>query len=231
MKILLFFLSTILSQSILYQIIKHTNLNNPIIADMIADPSIVKYNGTWNCYATTDGYGQGLATSGPPVVWKSKDFVNWSFDGIFFPSDNGQKYWAPSKLVFANGRYWLYPTLNSSIHDPQLNRTEIYSAENVADGSNGTRWMTANDDPAPSLSIDLGTVQKIHRIDAYFTVPTAGTAYSLEYSKDGMKWKKCGDNAEFRIQSPHTELLSVQARYFRLTILKGDAGLWELKVY
>ena len=31
--------------------------NNPIIPDMIADPSIVKINGTWYSYATTDGYG------------------------------------------------------------------------------------------------------------------------------------------------------------------------------
>jgi hypothetical protein len=56
---------------------------NPIIPDMIADPGIIKLNGVYYCYATTDGYGKGLAKSGPPVVWQSKDFVNWSFKGIF----------------------------------------------------------------------------------------------------------------------------------------------------
>jgi beta-xylosidase len=59
---------------------------NPIIPDLIADPSIVKFGDTFYCYATTDGYDKGLATSGPPVLWQSKDLVNWSFDGIFFPS-------------------------------------------------------------------------------------------------------------------------------------------------
>ena len=89
---------------------------NPIIPDMIADPSIVKFGDTYYCYATTDGYGRGLATSGPPVVWKSKDFVHWSFKGILFPSMKNQLYWAPSKVVKANGKYYLYPTLNTHIY-------------------------------------------------------------------------------------------------------------------
>src|SRR5256885_2098420 len=91
-------------------------VNNPIIPDMIADPSIVNIKGIYYCYATTDGYGQGLATSGPPVVWKSRDFVNWSFNGIFFPAALDQLYWAPSKAIRANGKYYLYPTLNHSIY-------------------------------------------------------------------------------------------------------------------
>jgi beta-xylosidase len=37
---------------------------NPIIPDLIADPSIVKFGDTFYCYATTDGYDKGLATSG-----------------------------------------------------------------------------------------------------------------------------------------------------------------------
>ena len=43
---------------------------NPIIPDLIADPSIVEIDGIFYCYATTDGYGHGLAKSGPPVVWQ-----------------------------------------------------------------------------------------------------------------------------------------------------------------
>jgi len=89
---------------------------NPIIPDMIADPSIVEFNDVFYCYATTDGYGHGLATSGPPVVWKSNDFVNWSFNGIFFPSAEKQLYWAPSTVHKVNNRYYLYPTINRSIY-------------------------------------------------------------------------------------------------------------------
>lgn len=89
---------------------------NPIIPDLIADPSIVEIDGQFYCYATTDGYGQGLATSGPPVVWTSKDFVHWSFVDGFFPSAAKQLYWAPSKVIQHNNRYYLYPTINHDIH-------------------------------------------------------------------------------------------------------------------
>lgn len=89
---------------------------NPLIPDMIADASIQEINGTFYCYATTDGYDRHLDTSGPPVVWKSKDFVNWSFSGGYFPSAVGQLYWAPSKAVAANGKYYIYPTVNGFMY-------------------------------------------------------------------------------------------------------------------
>lgn len=89
---------------------------NALVPDMIADASIQEINGTFYCYATTDGYDQGLKTSGPPVVWKSKDFVRWSFSGSYFPAAVGQKYWAPSKAVAANGRYYIYPTVNGFMY-------------------------------------------------------------------------------------------------------------------
>ena len=56
-----------------------------LVPDMIADASIQLIGDTFYCFATTDGYGRGLDTSGPPVVWKSMDFLHWSFDGICFP--------------------------------------------------------------------------------------------------------------------------------------------------
>lgn len=89
---------------------------NPLVPDMIADASIQEIDGVFYCYATTDGYGRGLETSGPPVVWKSKDFLNWSFDGIYFPSAANEKYWAPSKVVQANGKYYIYPTINGYMY-------------------------------------------------------------------------------------------------------------------
>ena len=87
-----------------------------LVPDMIADASIELIGDTFYCYATTDGYGQGLETSGPPVVWKSKDFVHWSFEGICFPSAAKEKFWAPSKAVERNGRWYLYPTVNHFMH-------------------------------------------------------------------------------------------------------------------
>ncbi|NDW17757.1 glycosyl hydrolase family 43 [Dysgonomonas sp. 216] len=89
---------------------------NALVPDMIADASIQEIDGVFYCYATTDGYDNGLHTSGPPVVWKSKDFVNWSFSGYYFPSAVGQVYWAPSKVVQANGKYYIYPTINKFMY-------------------------------------------------------------------------------------------------------------------
>ena len=87
-----------------------------LVPDMIADASIELVGDTFYCYATTDGYGRGLDTSGPPVVWKSKDFLHWSFDGICFPSAAKEKFWAPSKAVERNGCWYLYPTVNHYMH-------------------------------------------------------------------------------------------------------------------
>lgn len=91
------------------------SFGHPLIPDLIADPSVVDVDGTFYCYATTDGAGAGLATSGLPVVWKSKDFLNWDFQGSIFSKDFDAKYWAPSSLVRKNGRYYLFPTLNERI--------------------------------------------------------------------------------------------------------------------
>lgn len=86
-----------------------------LIPDMLADPNIVEIDGTFYCYATTDGMGQGLATAGLPVVWKSKDFLNWSFTGSIFSAGYDAKYWAPSIPVKQDGRYYLFPTLDNHI--------------------------------------------------------------------------------------------------------------------
>ena len=87
-----------------------------LVPDMIADASIELVGDTFYCYATTDGYGRGLDTSGPPVVWRSKDFLHWGFDGICFPSAANEKFWAPSKAVERGGRWYLYPTVNHFMH-------------------------------------------------------------------------------------------------------------------
>ncbi|MEE0522084.1 MAG: family 43 glycosylhydrolase [Bacteroidaceae bacterium] len=88
-----------------------------LVPDMIADASIELIGDTFYCYATTDGYGRHLDTSGPPVVWKSKDFVHWHFNGVYFPSASKEKYWAPSKAVHArDGKWYIYPTINGIMH-------------------------------------------------------------------------------------------------------------------
>ena len=86
---------------------------NPLIPDNLADPSVSKFGDIYYLYGTTD-LDYGLGRAGTPVVWKSKDFVNWSFEGSHisgfdwskgydYTNDKGEKkkgyfrYWAPGK--------------------------------------------------------------------------------------------------------------------------------------
>lgn len=431
-----------------------------LIPDMIADPSIVEHDGVFYCYATTDGMGQGLSTSGLPVVWKSRDFLNWSFEGSLFPANFDAKYWAPSTTVKKDGLYYLFPTLDNRITavvapspegpfrtlegkdvtsgsgwrqfpievghpidadifrdddgsyymtwsqrfiaklnrdftafdgaplpiktkrggysegpaiikrngiyyylytlggsesyqyaymtsrqsplgpweapsrdiiattdaragiygpghgyffnpsgssrwffvyleygrsstnrqvlaaemrfnadgtiqpiqltldgvgalradpayqspnlalgaiatasstrpdyrvpptaDPTLNRIETFAPSQALDASNGSRWMALESDTHPTYQLDLGAVKDIRRTELYFVTPTRGHSYRLESSLDGLSWQPCGGHEDVRIQSPHTDRDVGRARYLRLTVLQGVAGLWEFRVY
>ena len=430
---------------------------NALVPDMTADASVIVEGDTFYYYATTDGYGRGLETSGPAVVWKSKDFVNWSFSGSYFPSAKNQKYWAPSKAIAANGKWYIYPTINGYMYaavasspegpfrlargedkfelpyseestlrqgkdrggidaevfidddgqaymfwgmrhvarlkpdmitledvttlttarkeysegpiffkrkgiyyylytiggderyeyyymmsrvsplgpyitpennrvsttnistgvfgpghgcvfndgddyyfaflefgrnstnrqsyvnrmefnkdgtirpvevtldgvgalrkptkpkrlrpisviassekspmairhfkDERCKRTESFGASFVIDGANGSRWMAAEDDAKNQLTMDLGKVKMIKESEIYFVRPTAGHAYVLEGSLDGVNWTTCGGHSDKRMQSPHSDKVNAKYRYLRLTITDGVKGVWEWKIY
>ena len=92
-----------------------TSSHRPLIPDMIADPTITEIDGTFYCYATTDGYGSTPAGYGPGVVWTSPDFVNWSFHGLIMPEDQKDKYVAPSTPVRNGEKLYLFPTINHQV--------------------------------------------------------------------------------------------------------------------
>jgi hypothetical protein len=106
-------------------------------------------------------------------------------------------------------------------------RTESFSSQFAFDDANGSRWMTAPEDTASWIVADLGKPRNIKRSEVYFVRPTAGHAYSLEYSTDGNTWKPCGGHPEIVTQSPHTDNLKIKARYLRVKILSGIRGIWE----
>ena len=145
---------------------------NPIIPDLIADPSIVAFDGTFYCYATTDGYNQGLATSGPPVVWSSNDLVNWHFKGTFFPAAVGQLYWAPSTATKVKGKYYLYPTLNTNIYAAVSNSPAgPFHLLNGADTLAGPK--------APRPMVTLKGPKGTKGIDAEVFIDDDGKAYMV----------------------------------------------------
>ncbi|RCW32546.1 F5/8 type C domain-containing protein [Marinilabilia salmonicolor] len=105
---------------------KKQNLN-PIVPDNLADPSVVMFDDTFYMYATID-IDHDLKEMGPPVVWKSTDFVNWNFEGTIIPQINWNephtytdkegkertgyfRYWAPGKPLKKDGKYYIFPTI------------------------------------------------------------------------------------------------------------------------
>jgi beta-xylosidase len=117
MKKVLLYLFLSLSSMVLNRVEahrSHTNftVKNPVVPGYFADPSIFRDDdGCFYIYSTTDGYDEGKFTNGPLGVWKSKDFVNWTFHNFAFPNyfpylDN--KLWAPSATRAKNGKYYIY---------------------------------------------------------------------------------------------------------------------------
>ncbi len=76
---------------------------NPILPGYFADPTIRKFGDTYYIYATTDGTG---ASSQPPQVWASKDFVNWQNYILNWPVTNLA--WAPDVVQQPDGTFRYY---------------------------------------------------------------------------------------------------------------------------
>ncbi|MDH6312398.1 beta-xylosidase [Parabacteroides sp. PFB2-10] len=110
-------------------------------------------------------------------------------------------------------------------------REFTYEPQNAIDGSNGTRWMASGDDKRPFLMLDFGEVKKLNSCEMAFTFPAFGHAWILEKSLDGKKWEVCAMQNEVAVRSPHIAEDLGEARYLRLKIIKGDPGVWEIKVF
>ncbi|MFT3788136.1 MAG: family 43 glycosylhydrolase [Tepidisphaeraceae bacterium] len=116
-------------------------------------------------------------------------------------------------------------------NDSRLNRIESFGPDNALDDSNSSRWMAAEDDKQPSITVDLGEARDITRTELYFVKPTSGHAYRIDLSLDGVTWQLYGQCESRRVQSPHRDTGPAKARYVRVHILEGEAGLWQMRVY
>lgn len=110
-------------------------------------------------------------------------------------------------------------------------RTFTYEPHNAVDGSNGTRWVASGDDKVPSFTLDFDEVITINRCEMAFTHPAFGHAWILEKSLNGKQWQVCGMQDGLVARSPHLATEIGEARYLRVKIIKGNPGLWEIKVY
>ena len=194
---------------------------NALIPDMVADASVQQIGDRFYCFATTDGYGRGLETSGPPVVWVSDNFVDWSFDGIYFPSAAVQKYWAPSKLAYRNGKYYIYPTINA------------YMYAGVADSPEGPFRLAKGPDKFELPYTPGGTLidgDDVGGIDAEVFVDDDGKAYMFwgRYHAARLKEDMVTLDSISVLPTPHKEysegpvFFKRNGIYYYLYTLDGD---------
>ena len=119
----------------------------------------------------------------------------------------------------------------SSRGGESVSRVFTYGADNAIDFCNGTRWEADKVDEKAWLMLDLGSKKSVEQVEIAFVFPTFGHAWKLEKSVDGKKWKTCVVSASKEIRSPHVATKIGKARFLRVTILEGAAGIWEIKVY
>jgi len=123
-----------------------STISNPILPGYFADPSAYRFGDAYYIYATSDGFNVNQ-TGGWPVVWKSKDFINWEASRIDVIHENGTAfdlssfYWAPSALEH-NGKYYLFFTYADYYTQIAVSDTpdgEFTSLGNLFDTSEETR--------------------------------------------------------------------------------------------
>ncbi len=131
----------------------------------------------------------------------------------------------------AKGRMGPIGYLGDAPKGTELLRAESYSGANATDGSNGTRWWAEAKDAAPWFSVDLGGVREVGRCEMAFVFPTRGHAWRLERSEDGRAWQTCGVQPDPVARSPHVAEDVGRARYLRVRITAGEAGLWSFKAF
>jgi hypothetical protein len=149
--------------------------------------------------------------------------------GALRPVANAAPNLAASAIATASS---VRPKLHVPLHsDPENPRLELHAPSNAIDEYNGTRWMAAPGDALPWFQVDLGAPRDIRRTEAYFVKPAAGHAYKLEWSLDGQSWEPYGGHEDVILRSPHRDEKPVRAQYLKLTILRGEPGLWEFRVY
>ena len=82
---------------------------NPVFTPVLADPSIVEYNGYFYAYGTEDDWGSEGGYHLVPVI-RSKDLVNWEFVRDAFdvkPNWKEGGIWAPD-VTLINGQFVMY---------------------------------------------------------------------------------------------------------------------------
>ncbi len=152
-----------------------TKISNPVIPGYFADPTMVKYEGTYYVYATIDPWGGDEL-----AVFESSDFINWEQKHINWPTkeactsstSSGSMVWAPSVIQGKNGKFYMYVSVGS----------EVWVG--VSEKPLGP-WKNAKKDNSPFIKGDM--FPEYHMIDAEAFIDDDGKAYL--YWGSGLNWE------------------------------------------
>lgn len=149
-------------------------INNPIVKDYYADPTIIKDKGTFYIYATIDPWG-GKELG----VLVTKDFINFKTEHINWPTkeactsptSNGSMVWAPSVRKATNGKFYMYVAVGS----------EVWAGVSVQPLG---PWKNAKADNTPLVAGNK--YPGVHNIDPDCFIDNDGQAYL--YWGSGFNW-------------------------------------------
>lgn len=149
-------------------------ITNPINKGYFADPSIVKYQGTYYIYATIDPWGGNELG-----VLATKDFKNWEQKHINWPTkqactsstSKGSMVWAPSVVKAPTGNFYMYVSVGSEVW---------VGTSKLPLGP----WKNAKADNSPLIRSTL--YPAFHMIDAECFIDDNGEAYL--YWGSGLNW-------------------------------------------
>jgi len=149
-------------------------ISSPVVPGNFADPTAVKYKGSYYIYATIDPWGgEELA------VFETKDFIrftrhhlNWpTKEACTSPTSNNSMVWAPSVVKSRDNKFYMYVSVGS----------EIWAG--ISESPLGP-WRNLKSDNTPMIGAkDYPTV---HNIDADCFIDDDGQAYL--YWGSGFKW-------------------------------------------
>jgi beta-xylosidase len=150
-------------------------ITNPLFNGFYAaDPTIVKYEGSYFIYATIDPWGGNEL-----AVFVTKDFVTWEQKHINWPTkqqctsqtSNTNMVWAPSVVQAKNGKFYMYVSVGS----------EVWAG--VSDHPLGP-WKNIKGDNSPLIKSDY--FPGFHMIDAECFIDTDNQVYL--YWGSGLDW-------------------------------------------
>ncbi|MBQ8559712.1 MAG: discoidin domain-containing protein [Tyzzerella sp.] len=111
------------------------------------------------------------------------------------------------------------------------------SAHAAFDGNVNTRWCASNNSFPQTLTVDLGEVQDVAKININFE-QEGDWEYTLRISQDGKTWSDYDTNPDQR-QKEYSHEKTAQARYVAIDITSGGsdangglcwASIWEMSV-